>query len=110
MAWTWADASDLFDFMEKAVEYADMMGMTFGEAYAFLVQNKNDYFKTINPGHACKYMDIYDISSYSINAGKSYYPKDIGILFIIIHYDPDWPNRTFTLRAAFPKEKREEMN
>lgn len=108
--WTWVNAQDLYNFMERAIEYAEMKDMTFGEAYAFLVQNKNDYFKTINPGYSCKYMDIYDISSYSIDAGKGYYPKDIGILFIIIHYNPDFPNQTFTLRVAFPKEKREEMN
>ncbi len=108
--WTWADASDLFDFMKKATEYAAMKDMIFSDAYSFLIQSKNEYFTKINPGHPCKYMDIYDISSYSMDAGRKYYPVDIGILFIIIHSNPDFPNQTFTLRATFPKQKREEMN
>ena len=108
--WTWRDAQDLYDFMRKAIEYAAMKDMVFHDAYAFLVQSKNEYFTKLNPGHSCKYMDIYDISLYSIDAGRKYYPKDIGILCIIIHYNPDFPNETFSLRATFPKEKREEMN
>ena len=108
--WTWHDAYDLLNYMNRAIEYAAAKDMIFSEAYAFLTQSKNNYFDTINPGHSCIYMDIYDISSYSIDAGKKYYPKDIGTLFIIIYCNPEFPNETYSLRATFPKEKREEMN
>ena len=108
--WTWLNARDLYNYMDKAIKYAEMKDMLFSDAYAFLIQSKNDYFKNISPGYSCKYLDIYDISSYSMDAGRKYYPKDIGTLFIIIHYYPEFPNETYSLRATFPKEKREEIN
>lgn len=108
--WTWLNARDLYNYMDKAIKYAAMKEMIFCEAYAFLCQSKNEYFKNISPGYSCKYADIYDISSYSMDVGRQHYPKDIGTLFIIIHYNPEFPNETFSLRATFPKQKREEMN
>ena len=108
--WTCRDARDLYNYMDKAIKYAEMRDMLYRDAYAFLLQSKNEYFEKINPSHSSKYMDIYDISSYSVDAGRKYYPKDIGTLLIIIHYNPEFPNETYSLRATFPKERREEMN
>lgn len=108
--WTWRDARDLYNFMNLALKYIEMRDMIYRDAYAFLTLSKNEYFEKINPGHSSKYMDIYDISSYSVDAGRKYYPKDIGTLFIIIHYNPEFPNEAYSLRATFPKERREEMN